>query len=122
LLGNFGRTGQRGRGVEDGLQFVKQGARAFIAKGVKPGDHLSIVTASSSPNPARRERASFQPVLHASGLFTFRVISRFDGQVNIRQNTREHPPHLTIKPGIRVDRVAAYGARNCRGTLREAVQ
>jgi VWFA-related protein len=28
------------------MQFVKQGARAFIAKGIKPGDHLSIVTAS----------------------------------------------------------------------------
>jgi VWFA-related protein len=28
------------------MQFVKQGARAFIAKGVKPGDHLAIATAS----------------------------------------------------------------------------
>jgi VWFA-related protein len=28
------------------LLFVKQGARKFIAEGVKPGDHLSIVTAS----------------------------------------------------------------------------
>lgn len=28
------------------MLFVKQGARAFIARGVKPGDHLSIVTAS----------------------------------------------------------------------------
>ena len=28
------------------MQFVKQGARAFISKGIKPSDHLSIVTAS----------------------------------------------------------------------------
>jgi hypothetical protein len=28
------------------LLFVKQAARKFIAEGVKPGDHLSIVTAS----------------------------------------------------------------------------
>src|SRR5580658_764329 len=28
------------------MLFVKQGARAFIAKGIQPSDHLSIVTAS----------------------------------------------------------------------------
>ncbi len=34
--------------VDNGsMLFVRQGARAFIAKGIKPADHLSIVTASS---------------------------------------------------------------------------
>jgi VWFA-related protein len=32
--------------VSGNTQFVKQGARAFIARGVRTGDHLSIVTAS----------------------------------------------------------------------------
>jgi VWFA-related protein len=32
-------------GIGD-MQFVKQGARGFIAKGIKPGDWMSIVTAS----------------------------------------------------------------------------